>query len=464
MKYKLPDKVTEVMDKIRNEGYEIYAVGGCVRNMILKIKTKDWDFTTNATPLQIVKIFPNSFYDNKFGTVGIPIKEKVKGKDQTAVFEITTFRSESGYSDNRHPDNIKWGNRLEEDLKRRDFTINAIAFDGKNLIDPYKGQIDLANKLIKAVGDPNERFKEDALRMMRAVRIASQLNFLIDEKTYKAISINSILLQKVSGERIRDELVKILSANYPADGIRMLKNFSILSIILPELEKCFGIEQKSPKRHHKYDVGTHLLLSLEKCPCDNPIVRFATLLHDVGKAVTYKKTAEGVITFYNHEIFSASIVKNIANRLRFAKHDRDKLLCLVRYHQFTVNENQTDSALRRFIKNVGPENLQDILSLRTGDRLGGGARESSWRLELYKKRLIEVQKQPFRVQDLKVSGHDVMEIYGIGPGPYVGSVLNMLFSDVIEGKLKNVHKMLIQRIKDLKKESKSLWPKSPELH
>ena len=464
MKYKLPDKVTEVMDKIRNEGYEIYAVGGCVRNMILKIKTKDWDFTTNATPLQIVKIFPNSFYDNKFGTVGIPIKEKVKGKDQTAVFEITTFRSESGYSDNRHPDNIKWGNRLEEDLKRRDFTINSIAFDGKNLIDPYKGQIDLANKLIKAVGDPNERFKEDALRMMRAVRIASQLNFLIDEKTYKAISINSILLQKVSGERIRDELVKILSANYPADGIRMLKNFSILSIILPELEKCFGIEQKSPKRHHKYDVGTHLLLSLEKCPCANPIVRFATLLHDVGKAVTYKKTAEGVITFYNHEIFSASIVKNISNRLRFAKHDRDKLLCLVRYHQFTVNENQTDSALRRFIKNVGPENLQDILSLGTGDRLGGGARESSWRLELYKKRLIEVQKQPFRVQDLKVSGHDVMEIYGIGPGPYVGSVLNMLFSDVIEGKLKNVHKMLIQRIKDLKKESKSLWPKSPELH
>lgn len=457
--YSLPYEAKTVMQKLKKAGFEAYAVGGCVRDLLLGRKTKDWDFTTNATPVQIRTLFPKSFYDNKFGTVGIPIKQKTNDKRQTAkddiaIYEVTTYRSEGHYSDYRHPDKIVFGDSLEEDLKRRDFTINALAYNGRQFIDLFAGKKDLENKIIRAVGNPDARFKEDALRLMRAVRLATQLEFIIEDDTYAAIKNDAHLIEKISSERIRDELYKILSTNFPDEGIRLLKNAGLLQYVLPELEKCFGVDQKSPKRHHIYDVGTHLLLSLKHCPSTNPVVRLATLLHDAGKVQTYNKTDEGVITFYNHEIISASIVRNIASRLHLSKKDKDLLFKLVRYHQFTVDERQTDSAIRRIIRNVGQENLKDMLDLRTGDRLGGGARETSWRLELFKKRLIEVQKQPFTVADLKVDGHDVMKIYGIGSGPLVGSVLNMLFNDVVEGKLPNERKILLKRIKDFKMESK----------
>ncbi len=445
MKYNIPKEARSILNRLKKAGFEAYLVGGCVRDLIIKRETKDWDFTTDATPEQIMKLFPDGFYDNKFGTVGIPIEQ--------AIYEITTFRSESGYSDHRHPDKIVWGENLEEDLKRRDFTINAMAYDDTKVIDLFGGKNDLENKIVRAVGIANTRFQEDALRMMRAIRIATELGFTISEDTLIAIRDNASLLKNISMERIRDELIKIMASNYPTDGIKILRNVGLLALILPELEKCFGVEQKSPKRHHIHDVGTHLLLSLEYCKSNDPIVRLATLLHDIGKPPT-KNLTNGVITFYNHEIIGASIVRNLASRLRLSKKDTIKLTKLVRYHQFTVDERQTDSALRRFIRNVGLENLEDILALRTGDRLGGGARETSWRLDLYKKRLIEVQKQPFTVADLKADGHDVMKIYNIGSGPLVGAVLDMLFNDVIEGKLKNEREALLKRIKQLKRESK----------
>lgn len=447
----LPDNPKKVIRKMKGASFECFAVGGCIRDLILGIKTRDWDFTTNARPEEIQKVFPDSFYDNKFGTVGVPIKiDKAK---KPAIYEITTYRSEGGYSDFRHPDQIVFGDSLPDDLKRRDFTVNAMAYDGKKLVDLFEGKKDLQDKIIRAVGTADQRFSEDALRMLRAIRFAVTLNFSIEKKTYQAITNNASLIGKISGERVRDELLKILSASRPAEGIKLLRETGLLKIILPELDKTFGIEQKSPKRHHLYDVGTHLVKSLEMCPSKNPIVRLATLLHDIGKAVTYKKNKEGVITFYNHEIVGASIVKNITRRLHFSKKDAERLFRLVRYHQFTVDERQTDSAVRRFIKNAGIENIEDMLALRTGDRLGGGARETSWRLELFKKRLVEVQKQPFSVADLKVDGHDVMKIYAIGPGPLVGAVLGMLFEDVVSGKLPNERKTLLARIKDLKKES-----------
>lgn len=441
------------MSKMRQAGFQIYTVGGCVRDMILGKETKDWDFTTDATPEQIIRLFPDSFYDNKFGTVGVPKKQSTISDQQlTIIYEITTFRSEYGYSDHRHPDKILWGKTIEEDLQRRDFTINAMAYDGEKIYDLFGGQEDLKSHLIRAVGKADLRFEEDALRMMRAVRLATELKFIIEETTFEAIKKRAILLDDISPERIRDELIKILSSDYPDDGIKLLRNLGLLNIILPELERCFGVEQRSPKRHHIYDVGNHLLNSLTNCSSKDPIVRLATLLHDVGKPVTFNKTTDGLITFYNHEIISASIVRNIAYRLRFSKKDRERLTKLVRFHQFTVDERQTDKALRRFIKNVGLENLEDMISLRVGDRLGGGARETSWRLELFKKRLIEVQKQPFTVSDLKVDGFDVMKLYNIGPGPMVGGVLNMLFDDVVEGKIANERKALLERITDLKKE------------
>lgn len=455
MKLEIPKDAKIILSTLIKAGFQAYVVGGCVRDMLMNRPTNDWDFTTNAIPEEIRKLFPDSFYDNKFGTVGIPIEHETKtGEPRTDIYEITTYRSEKGYTDHRHPDNVDWGRSIEEDLQRRDFTINALANDGKKVLDLFNGQLDLKNKIIRAVGDPDLRFKEDALRMMRAIRITTELSFIIEEKTFSAIKDNNSLLKDISSERIRDELIKILASSYPADGIKLLRNSGILLQILPELDKCFGVEQKSPKRHHIFDVGTHLLTSLQKCPSEDPVVRLATLFHDIGKPLTFKKTKEGVITFYNHEIIGASIVRNIADRLRFSRYDRDKLVTLVRFHQFTVDERQTDSAIRRFIKNIGPDNIENMLALRIGDRLGGGARETSWRLELFKKRLVEVQKQPFSTADLKVDGHDVMKIYNIGPGPLVGAVLNMLFNNVVEGKLPNEREVLLKRVEDLKKESK----------
>lgn len=460
MRAKLPEFVQEIFDKFQKAGFEIYVVGGSVRDILLKREVSDWDFTTNAAPEQILKLFPKGFYDNKFGTVGI------SHPSSKFPYEITTFRKEIGYSDRRHPDRVVWGQKIEEDLARRDFTINAIALlpparrdQGKpskdkppcELIDPFKGQKDLRAKLVRAVGDPHQRFAEDALRLMRAIRIATQLGFEIEEKTFQAIKDNASLINKIAAERVRDELIKILSTNHPADGFMLLKNSALLHEILPELEKAFDIPQKSPGRHHIYDVGTHSIMSLKHCPSDDPIVRLAALIHDLGKVATFKKQANGTITFYNHEVVSTSIARNFAQRFRFSKKDRQKLVTLVRWHQFTVDERQTDSAIRRFIRNVGKDNLKHILDLRVGDRLGGGARETSWRLEKFKKRLIEVQKQPFSVTDLKVSGHDVMKILGLNSGPMVGRVLNQIFKEVVEEGVPNERKILLKRIKEIGK-------------
>ncbi len=448
MKVQLPRLVLEILEKFEKANFEIYIVGGAVRDILMGKIVDDWDFTTNATPEQILKLFPEGFYDNIFGTVGIA------DPSEKNPFEITTFRREFGYSDVRRPDKVIWGKNLSDDLKRRDFTINAMALrkiedQDFELIDLYNGQEDLKAKLIRAVGNPDERFSEDALRMMRAIRIAAELGFTIEEKTFSAIKKNVSLINKIAKERIKEELFKILASSHPFEGITLFRNSSLMAEILPELEKCFGVEQKSPRRHHIYDVGTHLLMSLKACKTSDPIVRFAVLLHDIGKPQTYKKLENGVITFYNHEVVGTKMVANIADRLRLSNKERKKLLTLVRFHQFTVDEKQTDSAIRRFIRNVGPENVPDILELRVADRLGGGARETSWRLEEFKKRLIEVQKQPFSIKDLKIDGNDVMKTLGLSPGPRVGEILKILFEEVVEKKIENERTVLLRRLREL---------------
>lgn len=437
----LPVKAQEIIDTLQNAGFRAYAVGGSVRDLLMDRPTKGWDFTTSATPEKILKLFPDSFYDNQFGTVGV----KITGD----IYEVTTYRSEKGYSDHRHPDQIQWGKTIEEDLARRDFTINAIACDGKTFVDPYDGGGDIQRKLVKAVGNPDDRFDEDALRMMRAVRIATELGFMIDPATLAAIAKNAHSITSISAERIRDELLRLLASPYAADGVLLLKQSGLLSVILPEVEASFATQQKSPKRHHVLDVGTHSVMSLKHCASTDPIVRLATLLHDIGKPATFRIDSEGIITFYNHEVVGGKLAKSIAQRLRLSKKQSEKLITLVRWHQFSVDERQTDSALRRFIRRVGKDNLDDMLSLRIGDRLGGGARETSWRLELYKKRLVEVQKQPFTVADLTVDGHDVMKEFKIKPGPIVGKVLGQLFLEVEEGTLPNARNALLARLRAL---------------
>ncbi len=462
----LPTSAQAIIDTLKKAGYQAYAVGGSVRDLLMGKETNGWDFTTNARPEEILNLFPDSFYDNQFGTVGVKIYKSDKHtnptnnsyteESPTDIYEITTYRSEKGYSDHRHPDTIAWGETIEEDLARRDFTINAIAFDGTDMVDPHGGRGDLTKRLIRAVGDPHTRFAEDALRLMRAVRIASELGFMIEEATLGAIKNNTQLLTTISAERIRDELMRLLSSAFAADGILLLKNTGILAHILPELDEAFTIGQKSPKRHHIYDVGTHSVMALKHCPSDDPIVRFATLLHDIGKTKTYHKDENGLITFHNHEVVGTKMARDICTRLRLSKKQTEKILTLIRWHQFSVDERQTDSAIRRFIRHVGTDTLNDMLALRIGDRLGGGARETSWRLELFKKRLEEVQKQPFTVSDLAVDGFDVMNILDCRPGPIVGKVLNQLFAEVEEGTLTNEREVLLNRLSEVLKEYKGV--------
>lgn len=448
----IPDEVLNIYKKIAENGFEVYLVGGSVRDLILKRRIKDWDLTTNATPQDLLAVFPNGFYDNQFGTVGIPVK--IDNADH--VVEITTFRTEHGYKDKRHPETVTWGKTLEEDLSRRDFTINAIALKigDKNvfeLIDPFDGEKDLEKKTIRAVGDPNVRFKEDALRLLRAVRIATELGFSVEKRTWEKIIEDTPLIKHVSAERIRTELFRILASDNPYEGIILLKTAGLLQYILPELLEGVDVSQVRPGRHHTTDVFTHNVMSLKFCPSTDPLVRFATLIHDIGKPKVASKDKEGLVIFHNHEMAGAKIAEKICDRLKFSKKEKDKVVMLIKYHMFSVNENQTDAAIRRFIRKVGVENVRDMMDLRVADRLGGGTQTAeSWRLKLFKEKIEEQLKPaPFSINDLVVDGNDVMKILNIKPGPVIGKILEQLFNEVDEDLSKNNKEYLEKRIREL---------------
>lgn len=452
MKFDIPQEILEIYKTLQGANFEVFFVGGCVRDMLLGKRVKDWDLTTNATPEQIVQIFPDGFYDNQFGTVGVPIR---RDPAESQIVEITTYRTERNYTDSRHPGIVTWGTTIEEDLQRRDFTINAIALalqDGaQHLVDPYNGQDDLKNKIIRAVGNPNERFKEDALRLMRAIRFATQLSFTIDEKTWQAIQEDAQLLPLISGERVRDELLKILSSDFPYEGIMLLKNAELLQHILPELLEGIGVSQERPGRHHTTDVFTHNLMSLKHTPSTDPIVRFATLIHDIGKPKVRSEDENGLVIFYNHEIAGATIAYEICGRLKFSKKDRKKVITLIRWHMFSVDEHITESAVRRFIRRIGAENVQDMIALRIGDRLGSGTQTAeSWRLKLFKERLEkELAPAAFSINDLAIDGNDIMKALDMKPGKKVGELLQKLFEEVDENVELNTKEYLLKRVKDL---------------
>lgn len=439
---RLPKEVVDILNDFKKAGFYIFIVGGAIRDLLMEREVSDWDFTTDAKPEEILKIVNNGFYDNKFGTVGIETK--------LGIFEITTMRKEGVYRDFRHPLDVSWTNKIEEDLARRDFTINAIAL-GETIVDPYGGSGDIKRSLIKAVGDPNKRFKEDALRLMRAIRIATELGFQIDDQTFQAILKNASLIKEIANERIRDEFFKILASANAYNGIIKLRETGILQIILPEVEACFGIVQKGPKHDRVYDIGEHSLLALRFTASSNPLTRLAALLHDIGKVKTVRTEEDGNVTFYNHDVEGGKLVLEIAKRFNLSKKETDKLYRLVRWHLFTVDERQTDSAIRRFIKNTGIENIDDMLSLRIGDRLGGGTQKAvSWRMEKFQERIKQVLKKPFSISDLKVNGNDVMEVLKIKPSPKVGEILQKLFEEVLEDSSKNNREILLKRISELK--------------
>lgn len=451
---KIPQHIKDIINKFTDAHFEIFLVGGCVRDLLQDKPPKDWDLTTNATPEEMLKLFPDGFYDNQFGTVGIPTKY-LEETEHEGVVEVTTYRTEHGYADRRHPEKVEWGKTIEEDLSRRDFTMNAVVIkiinDKTEIIDPYNGQEDLKNQLIRAVGDPNLRFKEDALRMMRAVRFAAQLGFHIEEQTLEAIINDASLLAEISRERIHDELIKLLASDYPYEGVMLLKNTHLLQYIIPELLEGIGISQERPGRHHKDDVFTHNVLSLKYCPSTDPIVRFATLIHDIGKPTVQSSDQNGLVIFYNHEIAGAKIAYQICEDLRFSKKDRSKITKLVRWHMFTVDEKITDAAVRRFIRRIGVENVRDMMDLRVGDRLGGGTQTAeSWRLKLFKKRVEEqLAPAPFSINDLAIDGNDIMKELNSKPGRHIGEILQKLFEEVDEDLSKNTREYLLERIKNL---------------
>lgn len=447
----IPNEIKKIYENLSNDNFEVFLVGGCVRNLLMKIPVKDWDITTNATPEEILKLFPNGFYNNTFGTVGIPIENE-------KVAEVTTYRTEQGFTNKRHPDSVSWGKNILEDLARRDFTMNAIAlkFAGKSsysafeITDPYDGQNDIKKKLIRSVGNPSERFKEDALRLLRAVRFASQLNFLIEEKTWSEIKNDSALIKEISGERIRIELLKIMESEDPEKGIELLRESELLNWVLPELLEGIGVSQVRPGRHHTSDVYTHNIMSLKLTPATDPIVRFATLLHDVGKPRVRGEDKDGLVTFYNHEVAGAKMAYEICERLKFSKKDRTKVVTLIRWHMFTVDDQITDSAIRRFIRRVGVENVADVIDLRIGDRLGSNAKKDSWRLTKFKERITsELGPKPFSINDLAIDGNDLMKELNLKPGPEIGKILQQLFEEVDEDISKNNKDYLMERLKKL---------------
>lgn len=441
----LHQDIASFMRVFTNASFQVFIVGGAVRDMLMGKAVSDWDFTTSATPEQIQSLFPDSYYNNTYGTVTV---KYLVDKNEHHL-EVTPFRKEGTYTDGRRPDEVSWAKTIEEDLARRDFTINAMAYDGKNLVDPFGGAHDIHHKLIKAVGDPILRFSEDRLRLIRAVRLASQLGFVIDENTRTAIQQESARIPNVSWERIKIEFFKILESKFPADGILLLKNTGLLQYILPEVEVCFSVPQKSPKRHHIYDVGTHLVMSLKNCYSQNPITRFATLIHDIGKKRTFHKDeVTGLITFFNHEVVGMDMAEKIAERFRLSREEGDLLVRLVANHQFVVSEELTDNAIRRFIRNVGKENLGEMFALRRADRLGGAASETSWRTELFKKRVAELLIEPFTVKDLKIDGNDVMQVLSLKPSKKVGDILDAIFSKVENKELPNVREELLKELQN----------------
>jgi len=393
------------------------------------------------------------------------------------AYQITTFRSDEVYADFRRPTSMTWGTSLSEDLERRDFTINALALQvdqsflaplfetppqqlsqlellppNYRLIDHHQSLADLKAEQLRAVGNPHLRFREDALRMLRAIRFAVQLNVVIEPQTYQALQDQAELITHISAERVREELLKMVASNYPAEAIELLDEVGLLPFILPELELTKGVEQGG---HHTTDVWTHSLDALRTCPARDPIVRLATLLHDIAKPQTQQIT-DRTISFYNHEVIGARVAKKIAERLRLSKKDCDRIFTLVRFHMFYYQPENTDASIRRFMRKVGLENIDDILDLREGDRLGSGARQTSWRLEEMKQRMIEQLHQPFSTHDLAIDGHDLMTAFGLKPGPILGQLLNQLFEKVLENPELNTSEQLLAEAKELLKNTEKI--------
>lgn len=448
MSYAIPEEARIVSEKLIQAGFEAYFVGGCVRDLLLGREPKDWDITTNAKPEEIQAVFPDSFYENEYGTVGV----KTDSKDERlSVIEVTPYRLEFSYSDKRRPDKVEFGTTLDKDLDRRDFTVNAIALDSKGQIkDIHGGLKDIKDKIIRSVGNPNDRFSEDALRMLRAVRLVAELDFGIEGETASAITKNKDNLRHISRERIRDEFVRILSSDRPMNGLILAQQLGILEYIAPELTKGINIEQN---KAHKYDVFGHLMHATQHAADKNFIfeVRLAALFHDISKPETRRWSDEKKDwTFYGHEVVGSRVTKDVLTRLKFSRDIIDRVSTLVRWHMFFSDpEKITLSAVRRIIKNVS-DDIWNLLDLRICDRIGTGRpKEQPFRFRKYKAMVEQALRDPLSVTMLKTDGTRIMERFRVKAGPKIGYILNALLEEVIDDPSKNTEVFLDKRTEEL---------------
>ncbi len=452
----MPKEVSRVTDPLEKAGFEVYLVGGCVRDLLMDRQPKDWDITTNAKPEQIVALFEKTVYENTFGTVAV-IQEDVS-QETLRQIEVTPYRIEAKYSDFRHPDEVKFSEKLEDDLKRRDFTVNALALNSKgHIVDLFEGIKDIKSKTLRTVGEPDLRLGEDALRMLRAIRFALQLNFSVAENCVESILKNSDLIKKISAERIRDEFVKIIMTENPATGIVMLQKFGLLKNIIPELEEGIGCEQLG---EHIYDVWEHLLHALQHAADKNwpAVVRLSALFHDIGKPRTRrfdgtKAGGKGKYTFYGHEVVGARMTKKIMERLKFSRKEIDLVEKLVRTHMFfSDTELITLSAVRRIIAKVGKENIWLLMNVRESDRVGMKKKEAPYRLRKYFAMVEEALRDPISVGQLKINGEFMIKELGIKPSPRMGYILNALLEEVLDDPSKNT----VEHLSDLAKSLNNL--------
>jgi tRNA nucleotidyltransferase (CCA-adding enzyme) len=423
----IPPPVFELLEELWRAGRAGYVVGGSLRDALLGRTAADWDLATDARPEQTVEIFPGSVYENRFGTVAV--------RRDGELYQITTFRSDHDYADFRRPHRIEFGDSIELDLARRDFTVNAMAWGAPapaagsrpepQLVDPYAGREDVAARLLRAVGDPNKRLEEDALRIVRAVRLAATLDLAIEPATRAAIESRAELVRHLSGERIAAELDKLLGLPRPSVGLRLLAETGVLDHVAPELAAQRGVSQNKVEGE---DLWDHTLRSVDAVPATRPVVRLAALLHDLGKPAT---AADG--HFYGHDRVGAELATAFLERLRYPRAVTERVVALVRLHMFTYHEGWTDTAVRRFIGKVTRPVLDELFELRAADNAGSGLPSDAAGLAELRRRVAEQLAADVALDrgDLAVDGEDLIAEVGLRPGPTIGRVLDALVERVI---------------------------------
>lgn len=445
----IPKPLLDFVSEFRRHGKEAWLVGGTVRDFLLtgRIENKDFDIATNARPKEVQRIFRKTIPTGiAHGTVTVLYGGQ--------TFEVTTYRSDGTYSDGRHPDTVCFSDTIEEDLMRRDFTVNAIACDLVDLrfVDPYGGMADLDRRLIRAVGDPLARFREDGLRTLRACRFAGRLEFEIDDATEAAIPLTLDVFRQVAAERVRDELFKIMESERPSIALEAMRDTGLLEIILPELLEGHGVAQNE---FHLHDIYYHNLYACDAAPRDKPLVRFAALLHDIGKRRALdnaqRRTGSEDAIFHNHENIGARMANAILRRLKFSNSDREHVVHLIRHHMFHYTDEWTDGAVRRLIRNAGIENLPDLFDLRKADRIGNGKKRGPSRtLEKLQQRIQRVlaEANAISVRDLAIDGNDLMESFNIRPGRIIGDCLAHLLERILDEPEKNTREALLAEARE----------------